>query len=393
MQPPMPMPGMGDPGGYGGLDPGLMQPLAGGQGLLGGGQGLLGGGAQGRPGPGMGGGTLFGSPMPGLLDGVGLAQGGGLLGPSPFATAALTEPTTGDGVAPEATDSIGTASDAAALTVPEPPGHRALHARLVRSHIRLDPAAMRLQTQPTADGVDVTLALPMAGTVAIDALGGRDLTVAGVASTRLRLTKLGTNLWKPAGIGVLAGVSADAPPFRLTRLTIKAAGHKAWVIEDPQAIMPFDRLPNLPVGTRVTVTASVTGETTGALPFLVVNGKLLHMLPAPFDVAGDASYTRTFTLTPLAVKIGKAAITRDAGMIGVKVVEMPSLQSEGHAKVQAAGWTVVFPSHDGGQPTGFAQLPESGRLSRHVQAILGLLDLYENRPGELFADGTPKAGK
>jgi hypothetical protein len=339
--------------------------------------------------------------MPGLLDGMGMAGqgpglGGGLLGPSPFATAGLGGTPAGDGPLSEMPPAADGAESADAAASPAPDAAKAPEAhgaRLLRSHIRIDPAAMRLQTHPTADGMDVTLALPMAGTVAIDGYGGRQLTVAGVASTHLRLTKLAANLWKPAGVGVLAGVSADAPPFRLTKLTIKAAGHKAWVITDAAAIIPFDQLPNLPVGTRVTVTASVAGETAGALPFLVVNGKLLHMLPAPFDEAGDASYTRTFTLPSLAVRVGKVTVSRDAGMIGVKVLEMPSLQSEGHARVQAAGWAVVFPSHAAGEKTGFAELPESGRLSKHVQAILGLLDLYENRPGELIADLAPKAGK
>jgi hypothetical protein len=415
MQPPMgPGPyGMMDPSQAGGLDPSLMQPPGGmpggmmGGGLLGGGSlfgdgmggmgggGLLGGGSMG------GGGLLGGGSSFGLANAMG---GGGLMGGG-AAIEVETPPQT------DAAASRPAPPDISARPIPVPRSSKpgGLAPVLISSHIRTDPDAVRIQTKPDDTGVDVTLAIPMTGEVTIAPAGqgrrpargqGLALSVAGVATGRVRLAKLEENLWKPAGIGVLVSVSDEEPPFRISRLTIAAEGGKPWTITDPTAIMALDELPNIPPGTKVTVTAAIEGDTDGVLPFIVVNGRLLHMkvvteqqavgsdTPSEPEPAASKVFTRSFTLTPLTVRKGKVTVRKDSGMIGVKVLNTATLTSatKAKAKLQATGWAVCFPSQESGKSAGFAELQGAGRLNRQVQAILQIIRDQEDQPKVLVAD-------
>jgi hypothetical protein len=378
-------PGQGDPGLGGGLDPSLMQPLGGGDpggmGILGGSMGM--GGAPGMGGGGLnlgGGGTVFGQSLPGLLDGASLSP------PAAIGAATDTAPVLG---------ALASDQSATAVRPGQPAGHVPI---LISSSIHADPAAMRIQTDPTETGADVTLAIPLTGEVSLSAegRGGRktDLSVAGVATARLRLAKLGTNQWQPTGIGVMVSVSDEEPPFHISSLTIAPAGGRSWTITDATAIAPFDELPNIPAGTKVTVTAAVTGDTSQALPFLVANGRLMHLTAveggtaAAGDEEAPKTFSRTFTLAPMTLTKDRITQRKDAGMIGVKVLNLKSLSADPRARsqVESTGWAVCFPSQDSGKATGFAELQNAGRLNRHIQAILQIINANEHGGKVLIAD-------
>lgn len=393
------MPGMGGPGGMGmppgGLDPALMAPLGGGTGGFGtmdglapdgGGLGGLGMGmAAAGPGSGLalGGNTLFDRPLPGLLHTAALPEAAG--GPPPAA------PAPAEGAAP--------------VSKPAPEA-RTVQAKahgpiVISSRIQSDPTAIRIQTAPTDTGADVTLAVPLTGEVALSAADHpdrrMDLPVAGIATARVRLAKAGTNVWKPTGIGVLVSVSDDEPPFVIASLTIAAAGGRTWTITDPTAMAAFDQLPNIPPGTKVTVTVTVSGDTAQAMPFIVANGKLLHAKPvggspATEDREETRTFSRTFTLAPLTLTKDHVTLRKETGMIGVKVLNLASLpapDAKPKAAVEATGWAVVFPSQESGRDAGFAALPDADRLHRHVQAILDIVSAADNRGQVLVSDDSP----
>lgn len=343
---------------------------------------LQGGAGMGQPG-------LFGQSPMGLLGQGAPSHGGGLsLGMG-------LPPDSGPlGVGASPTVDVAPPIPAASQAISRPEisthqeGQRQGHpAIIIASHVRTDPGAVRIKASRAGDkDLDFTMTVPMTGDVALKAQGSDKkltLDIAGVATARMRLTPAGDGLWKPAGMAALTGRTTGDVPFQLTTLTIAAAGQEPWVISDPAAIMTLDSLPNIKPGTRVTVTVTLRGDTSKALPFLVANGKLMHLTAQDSEsgnsavAAAGSTYSRTFTLTPFTVAIGKNSLSKDTGMIGVKVIDLAGLGGK-ERSINATSWAVCFPSQSGGQSQGFAPLTGIEKLQAHVKTLMQGVNQLEN---------------
>jgi hypothetical protein len=427
MQPPPPgyrADGTGIPDGYGPsggagpmFDPALYQPLqSGNQGL-----GIL----DQRPsglldqtnpfGPTMGGtDTPFGPPMGGGDNPFGLGMGGtdtafnmGMGGPQSDGDGPLGSALSGLGGGEMATlaDAPTAAAPAeSATSAGQPHGDRQSPLPIViASDIHTDPDAVRIQTTKVGDGIDVSLVVPMAGQISLNAQGDgpktspkTTLTVAGSTTARLRLAPAGNHLWKPAGIGVLTSRTTGAVPFAIARMTIRAEGHDPWTITDPAAIMALGDLPNLPPGAAVSVSVTLSGDTGKAMPFLVANGTLMPLTatvpqeaPALATSGAGTTYSVSFTLPPPSLKQGNVTLRKDSGIIGVKVITFGAKGNKAQT-IDAVGWAVDFPSRAGKKVKGFTPLAGIDNLQRHVRTMIQLINQQENRA--IAASGDARIG-
>ena len=262
---------------------------------------------------------------------------------------------------------------------------------LIATHLRTDPDAIRIRAAKVGTSVDVTVAVPMTADITFKhkrSDTGKTLKTDGVATARLRLAPAGDHTWKPSGIGVMTSRTTAGVPFAIRTLTIAADGHEPWTITDPTAITALDALPNIAPGTQVTVTVSLSGDTATAMPMLVADGRLMHLPPTDStDAAATATgrtYSRTFTLKPWKVSIGRRlTVSKETGMIGVKVLDLSGMadaKTDKPPTIRSIGWAVSFPSQDSGKAKGFAVLQNAERLQRHVTTLLQVLDQQEGRP-------------